>query len=318
MPENDFYKTLGVSREASDDEIRKAYKKLARKYHPDTCPNDKDAAEKFKKVQEAYSVLSDTEKRNNMTATELRLKRRRGPFTQSWSSRGAGPVDLGDLFGGQIDIGDLFGAGFGRGGATKGGFGKRGFGGGSGPAASQRGQDLQLEATVPFQVAVEGGSHPIQLRRGEKTERLTVKIPPGINEGAVIRLAGQGQSAVEGSSAGDLLVTIHVAPHPYFRREGTNLLLDVPVTPAEAVLGSKIEVPTLTEGKVSLSVPPGTSSGTKLRLRGKGVLNKTTGSRGDQLVLIRIVVPSRVTEAVRSLYQKLADADPQQPREGLW
>lgn len=318
MASEDYYKTLGVAREASDDEIRKAYKKLARKYHPDTRPNDKDAAEKFKKIQEAYGVLGDSEKREQYDRYGAAFEgARRAPFTHTWSSRpGAGPIDIGDLFGGQIDLGDLFGAGAGRGGAGR-GFGRGPGAADRGPSAAQKGQDLLLEITIPFQIAVDGGSHPIQLRRGEKTERLTIKIPAGIDEGAVIRLAGQGQTIGEGIPPGDLRLTIRVAAHSYFRREGSSLLLDVPVTPSEAVLGAKIEVPTLSEGKVTVTVPPGTSSGTRLRLRGKGVAKKN-GARGDQFVVIKIVVPKSPSENVQTLYRQLQDAEKQSPRTGLW
>jgi len=317
MPGDDYYKTLGVSRDASDAEIRKAYKKLAREYHPDRRPNDKAAAEKFKKVQEAYAILGDAEKRaqyNRYGAAYANA--RRGPFAHGGPGAGPGPIDLSDLFGGQIDLGDLFGAGAGRGSGRRSGFGKGGFE--THRAAPRRGEDLQIEVTVPFQIAAEGGSHPIQLRREGKSERLNVKIPAGIDDGSVVRLAGQGHPSHEGGPAGDMLVTVHVAPHPYFRREGSNLLLDVPITPSEAVLGAKVQVPTLAEGTVTVTIPPGTSTGTKLRLRGKGLANPKTKGHGDQLVVVKVVVPPRPGEKTRALYQQIAQAEKFDPRAGLW
>jgi DnaJ-class molecular chaperone len=310
MPEIDYYKTLGVSREASDDEIRKAYKKLAREYHPDTRPNDKDAAENFKRVQEAYSVLNDSEKRELYDRYGSAFQGAgRSPYaqTQRWPSGqgGSGPVDFKDIFGGEFNISDLFGgAGFGQ----------------PGPTASspRKGGNLKLEVEIPFLVAAEGGNHVLQLNRSGKTERLNVKIPEGVDRGSVIRLSGQGHPGTHGGPNGDLLLTVKLAAHPTFRREGKNLLLDVPITPAEAVLGAKVEVPTLTEGNVAVTVPPGTSSGTKLRLRGKGVIDQKTKQRGDQFVAIKIVVPQKPDDKTRSLYEQLAQAASDSPRTGLW
>ncbi len=315
MPETDYYKTLGVSRGASADEIRKAYKKLARQYHPDVKPNDKAAAEKFKQVQEAHSVLSDPETRDQYDRYGAAFQgagRRSGGQPYPWSTGpgGSGPIDLKNIFGGDFDLGDLFG-GFGRGGG--------GFGGAAQQATQPvKGQDIKTEIVVPFQVAAEGGHHEVQLRRGAKTERLDVTIPPGVDNGSVIRLSGQGQPGPSDGPAGDLLLTIKVAPHPYFRRESGNLLLDLPVTATEAALGEKIEVPTLTEGNVVVTIPPGTSSGTKLRLRGKGVRDPKTRRRGDQLAVVKIVVPKQLSDRAKRLYRELDEAVPQSPRAGLW
>ena len=156
------------------------------------------------------------------------------------------------------------------------------------------------------------------MRRGAKTERLDVTVPPGVDNGSVIRLSGQGHTSPSGGPAGDLRLTVKVAPHPYFRREGANLLLDLPVTPTEAALGEKIEVPTLSEGPVVVTVPPGTSSGTKLRLRDKGVLDQKTRRRGDQLVIVKIVVPKELSDRAEQLYRELGQTQPQSPRAGLW
>jgi DnaJ-class molecular chaperone len=330
MPEIDYYKTLGVSRNASAEEIRKAYKKLARKYHPDVRPGDKDAADQFKKVQQAYGILGDAEKRVQYDRYGHAFDGGRGgPSRNAWASGpdGTHAVDLSDLFN------QFFGEGFrgGPGGAGAGfergqfrpggGFGTGGaspFGQGEPAGAPQKGEDTSFEVTVPFQVAAEGGSHGLQIRRGDQTERINVKIPAGVEDGSVIRLAGQGHPGAAGAPAGDLLLTVHVSPHPYFHREGSNLLIDVPITPSEAALGTKVEVPTLSEGHVTVTVPPGTSSGTKLRLRGKGVRNPKTKEQGDQFVVVKIVIPRETSDAAKKLYREISEIEPASPRSGLW
>ncbi len=175
---------------------------------------------------------------------------------------------------------------------------------------------MQIE--VPFLVAAEGGTQDLVIDRGGKRERLSVKIPAGLKDGAVIRLAGQGEPGVNGGPPGDLLLTVRVAPHPYFRREGNDVLVDVPVTVTEAALGAKVEVPTLSEGPVLVTIPPGTSSGAKLRLRGKGIRDPKTGIRGDQYVVVKVVVPKQLTERAKSLLKELAEEVPMNPRQGLW
>ena len=312
MPDSDYYKTLGVSREASDDEIRKAYKKLARKYHPDVKPGDEFAIEKFKQIQESYAVLGDAEKREQYDRYGAAFQN--GGRRRAWASGpdGVGPIDLSDLFGGQFDLGNLFGGAFGQGrsaGTQR-----------AHPQATppQKGQDIQLEITVPFLVAAEGGGHELQFQRDSKKERLTVKIPPGLEHGSVIRLAGQGQPGLMNGSPGDLLLTVLVAPHPFFRRDRNNLLLDVPISPAEAILGAKVEVPTLSEGNVTVTIPPGTSSGAKLRLRDKGIPDRKTSKRGDQFVVIKIVVPKELDEQTRKLYEELSKSSDFSPRSDLW
>jgi DnaJ-class molecular chaperone len=158
----------------------------------------------------------------------------------------------------------------------------------------------------------------VSLQRDGRVDNLSIKVPAGVQEGQVIRLGGQGEPGTGGGSAGDLLITIHVAPHPYFRREGNDLLVDVPVSIAEATLGAKVDVPTLDDGLVSLTIPPGASSGAKLRLRGKGIIDPKTKSRGDQLVVIKIVVPRNVNDRARELLQELDREAPVSPRAGLW
>lgn len=310
MPSTDLYQVLGVRREATAEEIRKAYKKLSKKYHPDSNPNDKSAAEKFKEVQEANAVLSDPAKREQYDrfGSVGGAGGRGQPF--QWPPRGGesghGEVDLGDLFGGGVDLESILG----------------GFGGGGGRRSTRTraraGDDVALEVEIPFTVAAEGGQHSVQFRRGSEVERVNVRIPPGVDNGSTVRLAGQGEPGIGGGPAGDLMLKIKVSPHPWFRRDGNDLLIDVPIAPWEAVLGAKVDVPTLTEGRVTLTIPPGTSSGMKLRLRGKGVPDAKTQQRGDQFVLIKIAVPQKPDERIKQLYEQLAEADTQTPRSGMW
>ena len=305
MSKRDFYEVLGVPRSASQDEIRKAYKKLARKFHPDVKPADPDAEKKFSEITEAYDILSDEEKRKNFDQFGHGFRGGGGggggnPFQGFGGGSGGGAAfDLDDLLGG------MFGGG-GRGGGRR-----------AQPRA-QKGADAKADITIPFTMAVEGGDYSLNVQQGSKSERLSIKIPAGIDDGQTIRLAGQGGPGVGGGAPGDLLVTIQIAAHPWFRRDGSNLLVDVPLTPSEAALGAKIDVPTLTEGLVVLSVPPGTSSGARLRLRGKGVRNPKTGDRGDQFVVLKIVLPKELSEEARSLYQQLSELPTTDPRDGMW
>ncbi|MEX0701328.1 MAG: J domain-containing protein [Planctomycetales bacterium] len=312
MADEDYYQVLGVARDASPEEIRKAYKKIVRENHPDMKPDDKQAAERFKQAQDAYAVLGDPEKRKQYDQFGHAF-RGGGPFpgggrTSAWSAGpgGGGAVDLEELFGaGGLDFGDLFGMGGGG----------RGFRGAR-PAPPRKGQDVRVEIQVPFHVAALGGKHEVHFSRNGRPQRVTAKVPPGVEDGSVIRLAGQGEEGPAG--AGDLLVSVHVAPHPYFRRERNDIHLEVPITPAEAALGAKIEVPTLDEGRVIVTVPEGSSSGRKLRLRGKGIADRKTGARGDQFVVVKIAVPPHPNDAARELYGRLAEAQPFDPRAGLW
>ncbi len=300
MSKRDFYEVLGVSRSASQAEIRKAYKKLAKKFHPDVKPADSDAEQKFSEMTEAYEVLGDDEKRKKYDQFGHDFKGA-GSSGNPFQGGGGASFDLDDILGG------MFGGG------------KNPFGGGRrGQPRAQKGQDATAEITVPFIVAVDGGEHSLNVQYGSKNERLNLKVPAGIEDGQSIRLSGQGHPGSGGGTAGDLLVTVRVARHPWFRREGQSLLVEVPVTPAEAAMGAKVDVPTLSEGTVVLSVPPGTSSGAKLRLRGKGVRNTRTAERGDQFVVLKIVVPKEMTDEVREVYLRLAEICPANPRAGLW
>lgn len=310
----DYYQVLGVSRTATAEQIRKAYKKIARENHPDVKPGDAAAAERFKQAAEAYEVLGDAEKRKQYDQYGEAFKHMKGgpppggaPFGGGF--RGTGPIDLSDLFGGEVDLGDIFGQSFG---------GRAGGGGQRGRPRSRRGADVQSEITIPFHLAATGGSHDVALQRNGKVERLSIKVPAGVQEGSVIRLAGQGEPGSHGGSPGDLLISIHVSPHPYFKREGNDLVVEVPLSIAEATLGAKVDVPTLEEGLVSLTIPPGTSSGAKLRLRGKGIIDPKSKARGDQFVVVKIIAPKNVSPRAKELLQELDREAAVTPRAGLW
>ncbi len=310
----DFYAVLGVKKDASAEELRKAYKKLSRENHPDKKPNDAAANEKFKQVQEAWDVLGDAQKRQQYDQFGSAFGPNGPQFQQGQRRGGAGPVDFREMFGDNVDLNDLLGGMFG-GGAGASPFGPQ-AGGRRGRAA--QGANIEADIEIPFVIAAEGGTQDLQLQRAGKLERLSVKIPPGVSTGSVIRLAGQGQAGRGGGPAGDLLVTIKVAPHSYFRREGSDILIDVPITVSEAALGTKVEVPTLAEGPMVVTIPAGTSSGAKLRLRGKGVPDQKTRARGDLYVIIKLVLPPKLDAATRGLFEQIATAAPFDPRASLW
>jgi DnaJ-class molecular chaperone len=320
----DYYKILGVARDASATDIQKAYRKLARKYHPDMNPDDKTAKTKFQEVQKAFEVLNDTSKRElyDRYGSSFESMGAGGPGGGPHGGRagwrpgqGGDDIDFSQMFGERYSgddpagmFGDIF-TQFRRGGAGR---SRR-------PQPPARGADLATELEIPFSTAVTGGEAQIALRRdGGKVETLTVKIPPGIDEGKKIRLRGQGE-AIDGGTAGDILITIHVAPHPWFTRHGNNLDVRVPVTLAEAALGAKVDVPT-PKGTISLRIPAGTSSGKKLRVKGHGVAPRGADP-GDLYAEIQIVLPSPLDdeciELIRKLDEHAAQAHPQEPRREL-
>jgi curved DNA-binding protein len=304
MAKRDYYDVLGVPRGASQEDLRKAYKKLARKHHPDSNQQDPEAAKKFAEITEAWEVLGDEQKRRQYDQFGHASSGGGNPFQGRNPFQGFGGGAGGGM---QFDMEDLLGGMFGGGGGQRRGGGR-----------ARRGDDVRAEITIPFAVAAEGGEHTLTLQNGSQTERIAVKVPAGIDQGQTIRLAGQGNPGPAGGAAGDLLVTVSIAPHPWFRRESFNLVLDVPLTPSEAALGTRIEVPTLSEGTGVLSVPPGTSSGARLRLRGKGIRNPKTGERGDQFVVLKIVVPKELSKEARAAYEQLQEIYPDSPRQQLW
>jgi DnaJ-class molecular chaperone len=322
MAERDYYEVLGVARDATPDAIKKAYRNLARKYHPDVNPGDKKAEAKFKEAQAAYDILSDAQKRSmydQFGRAPFEGMAAAGPRTgpSPWTQRG-GP-------GGEtIDFSDLFGPGAGTMGAEGGGGifeellgrmrGSRRHGAAAGP---RTGRNLDASLSIPFLTAVRGGETAIDIERDHKRESLVVKIPPGIESGAKLRLRGQGEAGEHGADSGDLTIQVTVLPHPYFTREDRDLTVEVPITVSEAMLGAKIDVPTLEE-KRSLTIPPGSSSGRKLRLRKQGLPASGGRPEGDLFVVLKIVVPKSIDDESRELVRELSERNPLHPREGLW
>ncbi len=298
----DYYKLLGVEREAKAEEISKAYKKLARKYHPDLNPGDKQAEEKFKEINEAYEVLKDLEKR--------KLYDQLGPNWQHGQQFQGEPgyENVHFTFNGKSFDGSGFSDFFETlfGGAAAGGgrganFGPDPFGGFS--SRPRRGRDVEAELPLSLEEASSGGRRTVTLQMPQGPKTLEVNVPAGIREGAKLRLAGQGDPA-PGGTPGDLFLRVRYLPHPQFKVEGENLHCDVALAPWEAVLGAKVAVPTL-EGQVELNIPAGSSSGRKFRLRGKGLGSGV--NRGDLLARVMIKVPAQLSAEERELWQKLAD-----------
>ncbi|AKV86822.1 molecular chaperone DnaJ [Microbacterium sp. 1.5R] len=316
--DKDFYKTLGVTKDVSDADLKKTYRKLARKYHPDSNQGDEKAEAKFKEVSEAYSVLSDAEQRKEYD--EIRAMGSGARFTASGAGAG-GFEDVFSRFGQQgrgqqqsADFEDIFamfnqgqGGSFGSGrfGQTSGGY--RGFGG------PQKGADVTARTTLDFVTAVQGETITLQ---GEDGKPFKVKIPAGVADGQKIRLRGRGRPSPDGGESGDVVVQIAVRPHPVFTREGLNLRVIVPVTFTEAALGATIEVPTLSGDTVKLRVAPGTPSGRVLRVKGRGVT--TSKGTGDLLAELQIAVPSHLDEAAREALEKFQALEPSEnPRADL-
>lgn len=340
----DYYKILGVERTASDDEIRKAFRKLARQHHPDVAKNKKEAEEKFKEINEANEVLSDPEKRKRYDALGANWKQgaefRPPPGWESFGGgargtrpgRGGGGVEF--EFGG-TGFSDFFEQIFG---------GRRGGGAGAGgfrfdqEDLAERGRDLEADIMVTLEEALQGSVRSISLRRAvvcehcngsgvvgrkpcprcsgsgqvARAETHQVKIPAGVTEGQRLRVGGKGESGSGGGSAGDLFLTVRLAGHPDFRVEGSNLFYDADLAPWEAVLGTSVSVPTL-EGQVSIKIPPGTQTGQRLRVRGRGLGKE--GARGDLYIVARIQVPAAISDEERKLWEQLGKASGFRPRD---
>jgi len=371
----DYYATLGVPRGAKEAEIKKAYRRMARKNHPDVNPGDKSAEERFKKIQEAYDVLSDPKKRamyDRYGFYSENFREQAGPQGGGFGGGGAAPgfdfsgMDFGSE--GQSSFRDIFSDLFG-GGASRGR-----------PQGPVRGEDLEHHLNISFMESIQGLSARLMVARGSacascegagvdrasgqqtcsrcqgsgqearahgfmrfsgpcracggtgKTgsrcracggsgsvamqETLTVRIPPGVANGFRMRVPGKGNAGKMGGPAGDLYLIISVRPHEFFRREGNDILCTVPVTVTEAALGTKFEVPSI-DGKALLRIPPGTQSGQKFRLRGKGAPSLKGEVRGNQIVEVRVVVPKIADERSKELLRELARLNPENPREGI-
>ncbi|MBX7245809.1 MAG: J domain-containing protein [Candidatus Sumerlaeaceae bacterium] len=311
--EQDLYKVLGVSDSASADEIKKVYRSLAKKYHPDKNKGNKQAEDKFKAISQAYDILGDPDKRKKYD--ELK----RSGFDPRMFSQGRGASGSGgaqsfsfeDLkgFEGFSDIFEqLFGQGA-QGGHGGGGRSSRfqSFDFGAGAGQHGGGVDATAEITVPFELAAKGGHQSLSLvsEDGGAPMQMTVKIPPGIRDGQSIRLPGKGHAAGRGGKKGDLLLRIRVAPHPTFRREEDVILSELEINLATAVLGGEVSVPTL-DGDVKLKIHAGTQPGTVFRLKGRGIY-KAGGQRGDQNVTVKVAIPKKLTEKERHLFEKFSE-----------
>ncbi len=383
MPKKDYYKILGVDKNATKEEIKRAFRRMARKYHPDVNPNDKTAEEKFKEINEAYAVLSDDKKREMYdrfgTVEGIPYQGAQagpGGYTYYWQSSGPVNFDFSEIFGRGVghspsdfdffnDLGDIFDVFSNR--RT----GKR-------RPTSRRpepGDDLRYDMEISFEEAYFGGTRTVKFNRFEtcsscggtgakngaartcptcggtgevrnakntpfgrimqistcpkcggtghtasdpcptchgsgKVQRLrtlTVKIPPGVRDGTKLRMPGEGMPGEHGGPPGDLYIVIHVKPHPYFKREGDDIIYNTTISYTQAVLGGKIKIPTM-EGEVTLKIPPGTKSGTKLRLRGRGFKKLNKPGRGNQLVVVNIRVPKNISSHQRALLEQLAAA----------
>ncbi|MDP9737173.1 MULTISPECIES: DnaJ C-terminal domain-containing protein [unclassified Curtobacterium] len=319
--DKDFYKVLGVDKTASDAELKKTYRKLARQYHPDSNPGDAAAESRFKEISEAYSVLSDKEQRAEYD--QVRAMGSGARFTAGGPGQGGGFEDVfGGMFGQQGGQRVRFGQGGGRGGA--GGFedilggmfgGGQGFGQSSGGfrgfGGPTKGRDVTASTTLDFTTAIAGDT--VKLSQGNGRP-VNVRIPAGVADGQKIRLRGRGEPSPDGGEAGDLVVSVSVRKHPVFERDGQHLRVDVPVTFVEAALGATIQVPTLGGEPVKLKVAPGTPSGRVLRVKGRGVTTKS--GTGDLLATVQVAVPSHLSdkqrEAVEALRAVLPDEDPRE------
>jgi DnaJ-class molecular chaperone len=328
-PKKNYYSILGVPENAKEEEIKKAFRRLAKKHHPDFNPGDKSAEARFKEINEANEVLSDRKKREEYDAV------RSGAFSGGFRREGpyGGPGGFGFEPGGRVyhaetvDFDEIFGDLL------------RGGRGGFAPAG--QGRDIHMEVSAEFLDMAHGTVRDIRFtrpracascggsgrsgRKGcpqcfgsgavQQEERIKVKIPAGAQDGSKIRVAGKGEGTAGPGGSGDLVITLRMIPHPYFRREGNDILLDVPVHYSEAVKGAKISVPTI-DGDVMMSIPPASSSGRKLRLRGKGVPVPGTTSRGDQYVILHVAVPGVRTEEFLKLVERIASFEDPNLRGG--
>lgn len=308
----DYYQVLGLERSASQDEIKKTFKKLARQYHPDLHPNDKVAEEKFKAISEAYEVLSDDKKRKQYDqygSFDFGDKGPQNPFNQGfWQSAGFAESDLNDIFGDMFGFGsakqtrrnrsahfDFEGSPFGRQGAQQ----------------SRQGQDIQWTLPLDFIEAAQGCEKQILLTDGKKVK---VKIPSGVDNGSKIRLRGKGNPGVAGGQDGDLIIEMKVAEHPFFKRDKDDIHLDVEISVMEALLGAKISLPTLS-GNIDLKIPAHSQSGQVLRLKNRGIPNAKTQESGHQYVHLLVKIPQNISDEDLNTLQEIFSKYPLPLRE---
>ena len=319
----DYYEILGLPRSASDTEIKKSFRKLAREFHPDVAKDKKRAEEKFKEINEAYEVLSDPAKRkkydelgaNWKTGAEFRPPPGWEQFSggQAFHGRGAGGEEFEFHFGG-TGFSDFFEQLFGSMGRGRTGF--RRTAGFEEDEFSERGRDVEGDIMVSLEEAMRGSVRAVNVRhtvgRSVKTETHRVKIPPGVTEGQRLRLAGRGEAGTGGGAAGDLYLRVRLAKHPDFEIEDHDLIYEAELAPWEAVLGVNLSVPTL-DGRVGIKIPAGTQNGQKLRVRGRG-LPQRDGARGDLIVVAQIAVPPKITDTEKKLWEQLARESRFNPR----
>ena len=336
----DYYDVLGVGRNATQDEIKTAYRKSARKFHPDLNPGDKTAEDRFKEVQEAYDTLSDAEKRKlyDQYGENWRVAQQTGagapPPGWQRAQAGGGPAQGGGFDFNGFDFGGAGGFDF------EDLFGRSGFGGRA-RRRDDRGGDVEAEIELSLEEAHRGSRRTLQLQTADicptcrgtgvkdnqvcptcrgsgqvrKPKTIEVNLPAGVRDGSTVRLAGQGGAGLSGSSAGDLYLHVRLRPHPLFTVRGDDLELDLPIAPWEAVLGARVDVPTI-DGKVEMTIPAGARTGQRLRLRGQG-LNKRDGGRGDEFARLKIVVPKTVSDEEHRLYEDLRRVSNFDPRANL-
>ena len=302
---DDLYATLGVSRDASQDDIKRAYRRLAKELHPDLNPDKPEVAERFKQVTAAYGILSDAEKRGRYDRGEIDATGQERPQYQYYrdfaEDPAAGRYYTREGFGDDEELHDFFEGLFG------------GRGGGRGFRTRARGADVSYTLPIDFLEAARGAKKRVTMPDG-RTIDLT--IPAGVEDRQTLRLKGQGMPGFEGGQPGDAYVELHVQPHPYFERKDHNIHMDLPVSLPEAALGGRIEVPTI-DGPVTMTVPKGANTGTTLRLRGRGVLDQKSGQRGDQYVRLQVALPKTPDAELEEFVRRWAKDHAYDPRADL-
>jgi DnaJ-class molecular chaperone len=300
---DDLYATLGVSRDASQEEIKRVYRRLAKELHPDLNPDKPDVAERFKKITAAYDILSDPEKRGRYDRGEIDASGQERPQYRYYRDFAEDPAAerfyTREGFADEGELHDFFEGLFGRGG--------RGF------RMRARGADVSYTLPIDFMEAAKGAKKRVTMGDG-RTIDLT--IPPGVHDRQMLRLKGQGMPGFDGGPPGDAYVEVHVQPHPFFERKDHNVHLDLPITLAEAVLGGKVEVPTI-DGPVTMTVPNGSNTCTVLRLRGRGIVDQRSGQRGDQYVHLQVALPKEPDPELEELVRRWAESHPYDPRADL-
>jgi len=305
MAKRDYYEILGVSRDADDKQLKKAFRKFARKYHPDLNPNNKEAEQRFKEVNEAYEILSDPAKRKQYdsfghAAFDAGFQGSEGfrPRTGGFDPRAAQDRGFGSIF--EDIFGDVFS-------------GRR-----ESQPVPETGKDLVYNLEIDLKDAYHGTSTYVNIQRGARlqSEQIMVKIPPGVDNGTKVRVAGKGGAGIRGGKSGDLYIITSIRPDRFYERKGDDLYCEVPITISEAALGAKIEVPTM-DGTASMTIPSVTQGGQLFRLKEKGMPHLKGGRNGNQYVKVIITIPKNLTEEDKELFKKISALYTENPREGI-